>query len=90
MTVVQGGRSPRNTVLVDTTERPGCTLASIYSLRPTPIAGVSTPVTWQEVERGFAVADFNIRNIRARLRRRGDLWKPLLAARGRFDLGKLQ
>ncbi len=82
---------PRNTVLVDYNQNAwGRTLASIYSLRPTPVAGVSTPVTWQEVERGFAVADFNIRTIRARLRRRGDLWKPLLATRGRFDLGKLQ
>ena len=82
---------PRNTVLVDYNQNAwGRTLASIYSLRPTPVAGVSTPVTWQEVERGFAVADFNIRTIRPRLRRRGDLWKPLLATRGRFDLGKLQ
>jgi len=82
---------PRNTVLVDYNQNAwGRTLASIYSLRPTPVAGVSTPVTWQEVERGFAVADFNIRNIGARLRRRGDLWKPLLAAKGRFDLGKVQ
>jgi bifunctional non-homologous end joining protein LigD len=82
---------PRNTVLVDYNQNAwGRTLASIYSLRPTPEASVSTPVTWQEVERGFEVADFTIRNIAARLRRRGDLWKPLLSARGRFDLAKLQ
>jgi bifunctional non-homologous end joining protein LigD len=82
---------PRNTVLVDYNQNAwGRTLASIYSLRPTPEASVSTPVTWQEVEHGFDVADFTIRNIAARLRRRGDLWKPLLSARGRFDLATLQ
>jgi bifunctional non-homologous end joining protein LigD len=81
---------PRGSVLVDYNQNAwGRTLASIYSLRPVPLATVSTPVSWQEVEKGFRIADFRIDNIRARLRRKGDLWKPLLASRGRFDLGKL-
>ena len=81
---------PRNTVLVDYNQNAwGRTLASIYSLRPTELATVSTPVTWAEVERGFKIGDFTIRNIRARLARLGDLWKPLLASRGRFDLEAL-
>jgi bifunctional non-homologous end joining protein LigD len=80
----------RNTVLVDYNQNAwGRTLASIYSLRPSPLATVSTPVTWQEVERGFKMADFTIGTIRARLRRRGDLWKPLLTSGNRFDLTKL-
>ncbi len=82
---------PKGTVLVDYNQNAwGRTLASIYSLRPEPLATVSTPVRWQEVERGFKVADFRIDNIGARLRRTGDLWKPLLATRGRFDLARLQ
>lgn len=81
---------PRNTVLVDYNQNAwGRTLASIYSLRPEPLATVSTPVTWEEVERGFKVADFRIDNVVARLSRKGDLWKPLLSARGRFDLESL-
>jgi bifunctional non-homologous end joining protein LigD len=81
---------PRGSVLVDYNQNAwGRTLASIYSLRPVPRATVSTPVTWAEVAKGIRMADFRIDNIRARLRRRGDLWKPLLAARGRYDLGKL-
>jgi bifunctional non-homologous end joining protein LigD len=81
---------PRNTVLVDYNQNAwGRTLASIYSLRPEPLATVSAPVTWQEVERGFKVSDFAIGNMPARLRRRGDLWKPLLASRGRFNLDSL-
>ncbi len=81
---------PRNTVLVDYNQNAwGRTLASIYSLRPEPLATVSAPVTWQEVEKGFKVSDFTIANMPARLRRRGDLWKPLLASRGRFNLDSL-
>ena len=32
------------------------------------------------------IEDFRIDNVPARLRKLGDLWKPLLAKRGRFDL----
>jgi bifunctional non-homologous end joining protein LigD len=45
-------------------------------------------VTWKEVERGLRIEDFTIRNVPARVRRIGDLWKPLLQVRGRFDLGR--
>ena len=57
-------------------------------MRPSPRAAVSTPLTWAEVERGIALEDFRIDNVPGRVRRRGDLWAPLLAARGRFDLGR--
>jgi bifunctional non-homologous end joining protein LigD len=75
-------------VLVDYNQnRWGSTLASIYSVRPRPDATVSTPVTWREVERGIKIEDFTTRNVPKRVEKLGDLWKPLLAARGRFDLG---
>ena len=81
---------PRGTVLVDYNQNAwGRTLASVYSLRPAVDASVSTPVTWKEVEKGIAIADFRIDNIAKRLARVGDLWRPLLAARGRFDLAKV-
>jgi len=77
-------------VLVDYNQNAwGRTLASIYSVRPKKGATVSTPVTWQEVERGIAIEDFTIRNVPARVKQLGDLWKPLLAARGRFDLERV-
>jgi bifunctional non-homologous end joining protein LigD len=80
---------PKGRVLVDYNQnRWGSTLASIYSVRPTPFAGVSTPVSWDEVEAGVAIEDFRLDNVRARLTKVGDLWKPLLAARGRADLGR--
>ena len=80
-------KRPHGRVLVDYNQnRWGSTLASVYSPRPRPEATVSTPVTWQEVERRVRLEDFTIRNVPARVQRLGDLWKPLLQARGRFDL----
>jgi bifunctional non-homologous end joining protein LigD len=83
---------PRGRVLVDYNQNAwGRTLASIYSVRPTELATVSTPVTWEEVEQGFEIADFRMDNVPARAHKLGDLWKPLLASgpRGRFDLNRL-
>ena len=81
---------PKGRVLVDYNQNAwGRTLASIYSARPKKGATVSTPVTWKEIERGVAIEDFTIRNVPARVRKLGDLWKPLLAARGRFDLERV-
>jgi bifunctional non-homologous end joining protein LigD len=78
---------PRGRVLVDYNQNAwGRTLASVYSVRPTERASVSTPVTWREVEHGFEVEAFRMDTVPDRVRRVGDLWQPLLAARGRFRL----
>ena len=78
---------PRGRVLVDYNQNAwGRTLASIYSVRPRPLATVSTPLTWDEVSRGAEIDDFRIENVRDRIATVGDLWKPLLAARGRTNL----
>ncbi|HLK47092.1 MAG TPA: non-homologous end-joining DNA ligase [Bryobacteraceae bacterium] len=83
-------RRPEGRVLVDYNQNAwGRTLASVYSVRPTPRATVSTPVTWAEVERGIRIEDFRIDNMAERLREIGDLWKAMEAARGRVDLEKL-
>ena len=83
-------RRPHGRVLVDYNQNAwGRTLASVYSVRPKPKASVSTPVTWNEVEKGFAIEDFRVDNVPQRIRERGDLWKPVLASRGRFRLESL-
>ena len=83
-------RRPRGRVLVDYNQNAwGRTLASIYSPRPRPEATVSTPVTWKEIERGIRIEDFTMLNVPARVAKLGDLWKPLLEKRGRFNLGKM-
>ena len=83
-------KRPHGRVLVDYNQNAwGRTLASIYSVRPTVQATVSTPVTWEEVEAGFKIEDFAMDNVPERVRKQGDLWKPLLAPRGRFRLEDL-
>lgn len=83
-------KRPHGRVLVDYNQNAwGRTLASVYSVRPRPDATVSTPVTWEEVERGVSIEDFTIANVPARIQDVGDLWQPLVATKGRFDLGKL-
>src|SRR5215471_3317958 len=82
-------KRPHGRVLVDYNQNAwGRTLASIYSVRPRPEASVSTPVTWTEIEHGVRIDDFTVENVPARIRKVGDLWKPLLAKRGRVDLQK--
>ena len=83
-------KRPRGRVLVDYNQNAwGRTLASIYSVRPQQQASVSTPVTWKEIENGIRIEDFRVDNVPKRVRRLGDLWKPLLAKRGRFRLDRL-
>jgi len=85
--VYQVSKRPKGRVLVDYNQNAwGRTLASVYSVRPMDLPTVSTPVQWQELERGVSMEDFRIDNVPARVRKLGDLWKPLLAKRGRFRL----
>jgi len=83
-------KRPKGRVLVDYNQnRFGSTLASIYSVRPNAFAGVSAPVTFEEIEAGIAVEDFRLDNMLERLEAVGDLWEPLLAKTKRFDLAKM-
>lgn len=81
---------PKHLVLVDYNQNAwGRTLASVYSARPRPEATVSTPVTWEEIKKGIRLEDYRMDNVPARVKELGDLWAPLLASKGRFDLGKV-
>jgi bifunctional non-homologous end joining protein LigD len=51
----------------------GKTLAAPYTPRGKKYATVSTPLTWEEVERGCDLRDFNLLTIEDRLREKGDL-----------------
>ena len=80
---------PKGRVVVDYKQNAwGQTLASIYSVRPKPRAMVSTPVTWKELEKGVRLEDFRIDNVRQRITKLGDLWKPLLSAKERTNLDR--
>jgi bifunctional non-homologous end joining protein LigD len=87
--VYKVAKRPRGRVLVDYNQNAwGRTLASIYSVRPKPLATVSVPVTWSEIDKGVAIENFRIDNVPARVAKKGDLWKPLLEPEGRFRLEK--
>ena len=60
----------------------GKTLASAYSARASEFAGMSTPLTWTEVEDGVSPRDFTIRTAADRLEAVGDLWAPLRRSKG--------
>ena len=82
---------PKGTVLVDYNQNAwGRTLASVYSVRPNPAAAVSTPVTWEEIEQGFELAEFNIGSVPQRVAEVGDLFAGLLKRTGRFDMSGLE
>src|SRR4029077_20457147 len=66
----------------------GKTLATAYSARASEYAGVSTPLTWKEVDDGIDPRDFTIETVPARLEKVGDLWAALRKSKG-VDLSKV-
>jgi bifunctional non-homologous end joining protein LigD len=82
-------KRPTGRVLVDYNQNAwGRTLASVYSVRPKPNATVSAPVTWEEIERGIRIEDFRLDNMVERVKRAGDLYRPLLLQKNRVKLDK--
>jgi bifunctional non-homologous end joining protein LigD len=71
-------RRPRGTVYVDFLQNiQGKTLATAYSARASDYAGVSTPLTWQEVDGKVDPREFTIPTAPGRFRNVGDLWAGL-------------
>jgi bifunctional non-homologous end joining protein LigD len=60
----------------------GKTLATAYSARASSYAGVSTPLTWDEVDGGVRREDFTIRTLPGRIAEVGDLWATLRTSKG--------
>jgi bifunctional non-homologous end joining protein LigD len=55
----------------------GKTLASAFSARASEFAGVSTPLTWDEVDDGVSPRDFTVSNFDQRIKSAGDPWAAL-------------
>ena len=66
----------------------GKTLATAYSARASEYAGVSTPVTWQQIDDGFDRKEFTIVTAPARFENVGDLWAALRKSKG-VDLARV-
>ena len=60
----------------------GKTIATAYSARASEYAGVSTPLTWREVDEGVRREAFTIHTVPARLKDIGDLWAALRTSKG--------
>jgi bifunctional non-homologous end joining protein LigD len=66
----------------------GKTLATAYSARASDYAGVSTPLTWQEIDDGVDRKAFTIETAPARFEKIGDLWAALRKSKG-VDLARV-
>jgi bifunctional non-homologous end joining protein LigD len=64
----------------------GKTIASVYSLRPTPDGTVSMPIDWKNIDEVHPT-DFTITNAPDLIRKRGDAWYAILS--DKQDIGKL-
>ena len=70
----------RNQIYLDFLQnRRGQTMAAPYCVRPVPGAHVSTPLSWEEVDRKLRPQSFTIKTVTDRFESLGDLWKPVLA-----------
>jgi len=75
-------RSKRRGVLIDANQNgAGRTTASVYSVRPRAGATVSTPLTWDEVRKGFDPESFTMDVVLDRVAREGDLAGGVLTVR---------
>ena len=66
----------------------GKTLATAYSARASEYAGVSAPVTWQEIDDRIDPKAFTIATAPSRFETVGDLWAALRKSKG-VDLSRV-
>ncbi len=72
----------KNRVYLDAVQNGrGKTLPSPYSVRATPNANISAPVTWDELRGGVTPDFFTIRNMDERIEKAGDLFAPVYTMR---------
>ncbi len=65
--------------------RLGATLASAYSVRPTPEATVSLPIAWKDLERDFDPLGFTLKSVPDHMKRRKDPWAGILTTPQRLE-----
>jgi len=85
------GKRKDQTIYVDYLQNiRGKTLACAYSARASAFAGVSAPLTWEEVDAGVAPQDFTLATMDARVAGVGDLWAALREDPGADLLGAIE
>lgn len=84
-------RRKNGTIYVDYLQNiQGKTLACAYSARASAFAGVSAPLTWDEVDASPAPQDFTIVNMLDRVAAAGDLWVPVRDGKPADLMGALE
>lgn len=68
--------------------RPQATVAAPYSIRPKPLATVSMPLHWEEVQKGLKIQDFTIKNAISRIDEHGDIFTGVLDDKTDIDKAK--
>jgi len=82
LATTEWSKARRRGVLIDANQNgEGKTIASVYSVRPRPGAPVSTPLSWDEVDESLDPAAYTMAAVLERVRRRGDLYAPVLTTR---------
>jgi bifunctional non-homologous end joining protein LigD len=85
LVTVERARARRHGVYVDTKMNGhGQQLVSVYSVRPSLGAAVSTPLRWEELTPSLDPAAFTMDVVLDRVRRNGDLAEPLLHGKQRL------
>lgn len=64
----------------------GKTIAAAFSARAKPGATVSMPLTWKQIEKGVKIADFNIENVPALIKKQGNAWKEFFKNQTKLDI----
>lgn len=69
----------RNKIYLDFLQnRRGQTIAAPYCVRPIPQATVSTPLSWEEVDKTLLPSRFTMKTALERFNSVGDLWRPVI------------
>lgn len=63
----------------------GQTLAAPYSVRPTPEATVSMPLTWRQVNKKLKPTDFTLKNVPKIIKQRQDPWADFFKTRNSLE-----
>ena len=71
-------KRPKKIYLDCLQNRVGQSIAAPYCVRPRPLAKVSTPLAWNEVNARLDISKFTIETVPARLEKKGDLFKPII------------
>lgn len=71
-------KRPKKIYLDCLQNRSGQSIAAPYSVRPRPLAKVSTPLLWSEVNKNLDTSKYTIKTVPDRLKKMGDIFKPIL------------